>query len=144
MAEFHFVEDYERHAAHLIKNHPLDEAVSLAIGGGYEEFGRIEADILRYAGLKDGMSLIDLGCGSGRLATVLGRTMKIEYTGIDIVQALLDYAESKSPALVSARSPIRLLQLGWGLIWTERAETVIYGLPMTVIQGTRDSKSECL
>ena len=52
---------------------------------------------MRYTGLKDGMRLIDLGCGSGRLASVLGRSMKIEYTGIDIIQSLLDYAKSKSP-----------------------------------------------
>jgi len=97
VAEFHFVEDYERHIAQLIANYPLDEAMSLAVGGGYEELGSIEADILRYAGLKDGLSLIDLGCGSGRLASVLGQTMMIQYTGIDIVQALLDYAKSKSP-----------------------------------------------
>jgi len=97
MAEFHFVEEFERHVAHLIKTYPLDEAMSRATGGGYDEVGQIEVNILRYAGLKDGMSLIDLGCGSGRLTSVLGQTMKIEYTGIDIVQALLDYAKSKSP-----------------------------------------------
>ena len=43
------------------------------------------------------MRLIDLGCGSGRLAAVLGQSMKIEYTGVDIIQSLLDYAKSKSP-----------------------------------------------
>jgi cyclopropane fatty-acyl-phospholipid synthase-like methyltransferase len=57
----------------------------------HHEVGAIEADIMRYAGLKDGMSLIDLGCGSGRLASVLSRSMNIEFTGIDIVQPLLDY-----------------------------------------------------
>jgi SAM-dependent methyltransferase len=98
MAEFHFVEDYERHVANLIANYPLDEAMSLAVGGGFELVGAIEVDILRFFGLEDGMSLIDLGCGSGRLASALGRSAKIEYTGIDIVQILLDYAKSKSPS----------------------------------------------
>jgi ubiquinone/menaquinone biosynthesis C-methylase UbiE len=97
MAQFHFVEDYERHVADLIEKHPMDEAMSLAVGGSFNEIGAIEADILRYAGLKDGMTLIDLGCGSGRLASAIGQSMKIEYTGIDIVQPLLDYAKSKSP-----------------------------------------------
>ncbi|MBV9392756.1 MAG: class I SAM-dependent methyltransferase [Verrucomicrobia bacterium] len=98
MAEFHFVEDYERFVADLIKSHPLDEAMSLAVGGNYEEFGNVEADIMLYAGLKNGMSLLDFGCGSGRLASVLGRSTKIDYTGIDVVQPLLDYAKSRSPA----------------------------------------------
>src|SRR5208283_1568437 len=97
MAQFHFVEDYERLVAHLIETYPLDEAMSRAVGGGFQEIGAIEAEVMRYAGLKDGMRLIDLGCGSGRLASVLGQSMKIEYTGIDIVQSLIDYAKSKSP-----------------------------------------------
>ena len=52
MAEFHFVEDYERHVARLLEQHSEDEAMSLAVGGSYAEFGVIEADILVYAGLK--------------------------------------------------------------------------------------------
>jgi ubiquinone/menaquinone biosynthesis C-methylase UbiE len=98
MAQFHFVEDYERLVAQLIKDHPLDEAMSLAVGGRYQEVGAIEADIMRYAGLKDGMSLIDLGCGSGRLAWALSQSMNIEFAGIDIVQSLLDYAKTKTPS----------------------------------------------
>lgn len=43
------------------------------------------------------MTLIDLGCGSGRLAWALGETMRIDYLGIDIVQAFLDYASTRSP-----------------------------------------------
>jgi ubiquinone/menaquinone biosynthesis C-methylase UbiE len=97
MAQFHFVEDYERLVGQLIEKYPIDEAMSLAVGGRYEEVGAIEADIMRYAGLKDGMSLIDLGCGSGRLAWALSRSMNVEFTGIDIVQSLLDYAKTKTP-----------------------------------------------
>jgi ubiquinone/menaquinone biosynthesis C-methylase UbiE len=97
MAQFHFVEAYEKLVAQLIEKYPIDEAMSIAVGGRYLEVGTIEAEILRYAGLKDGMSLIDLGCGSGRLAFVLGQSMNVEYTGIDIVQSLLDYAKAKTP-----------------------------------------------
>ena len=97
MAKFHFVEDYERHVAHLIATQPIDEAMSLAVGGGYDEVGSIERDIMRWAGLKDGMLVIDLGCGSGRLAHALGQSVKIDLLGVDIVQALLDYAATKCP-----------------------------------------------
>jgi ubiquinone/menaquinone biosynthesis C-methylase UbiE len=98
MAQFHFVEDYERVVSHLIEQYPIDEAMDLAVGGRYDEIGPVEVDVLRYAGLKDGMTLIDFGCGSGRLASVLDQSLKVEYTGIDVVQALLDYAKSKSPS----------------------------------------------
>src|SRR6202044_2186977 len=97
MAQFHFVEDYERHVAQLIEKYSIDEAMSLAVGGSYQKIGTIEADILRYAGLTNGMSVVDLGCGSGRLASALGQSMNIEFTGIDIIQSLLDYAKTKTP-----------------------------------------------
>ena len=97
MAQFHFVEDYEHHVAQLVGTLPLDEAMSQAVGGGFAAFGAIERDILQYAGLQDGMSLLDLGCGSGRLAKALGSSMKVGFIGLDVVQSLLDYARSISP-----------------------------------------------
>ncbi len=98
MAKFHFVEDYERLVRRLMWKYPLDEAMSRAVGGGgYEHIGQVEAAIVKYAGLRDGDSLIDLGCGSGRLASALGQQMKIEYSGIDVIRALLKYAKKKSP-----------------------------------------------
>ena len=97
MAEFHFVEDYERMVADLVARYPLDEAMSRAVGGDFEAFGMVERAVVAYAGLRDGQRLIDFGCGSGRLPWALGRLLQVDYLGIDIVQALLDYAASKSP-----------------------------------------------
>ncbi|MDD4913607.1 MAG: class I SAM-dependent methyltransferase [Methylococcales bacterium] len=54
--------------------------------------------IVIYAGLKDGMKLVDYGCGSGRLSTALAKELQINYLGIDIIDALLEYARLKSPA----------------------------------------------
>jgi SAM-dependent methyltransferase len=98
MAQFHFVEDYEKLVAGLIAAHPIDEAMARAVGGGdYGIFGHIEFEILKAAGLKDGMRVVDLGCGSGRLASALHQGADVSYVGIDIVQPLLDYARSKAP-----------------------------------------------
>ena len=97
MAEFHFVADYERLVAELVATRPIDEAMAVAVGGDYERTGTIEAAVLRHAGLRNGHSLIDFGCGSGRLAWALGQNMRIDYLGIDIVQALLDYAATRAP-----------------------------------------------
>ncbi|MBB5508169.1 class I SAM-dependent methyltransferase [Paraburkholderia atlantica] len=100
MAQFHFVEDYERYVNDLVEKYPIDEAMARAVGGGhYDGIGRIELNILKHAGLQSGMAVFDLGCGSGRLATALGDSgMDIRYIGTDVVQALLDYARTKSPA----------------------------------------------
>jgi 2-polyprenyl-3-methyl-5-hydroxy-6-metoxy-1,4-benzoquinol methylase len=97
MAQFHFVEDYEKLVASLMAAYPIDEAMSRLAGGNYELFGLIEAAILRTAGLEDGMRLVDLGCGGGRLASALHGSADISFVGIDIVQALLDYAKTKAP-----------------------------------------------
>jgi 2-polyprenyl-3-methyl-5-hydroxy-6-metoxy-1,4-benzoquinol methylase len=99
MAQFHFVEDYEKLIAHMIATHPIDEAMALAVGGGpYEIFGQMEADILAAAGLVEGMRVVDLGCGSGRLPSILHQRGRYSYIGIDIVQPLLDYAKKKAPS----------------------------------------------
>jgi ubiquinone/menaquinone biosynthesis C-methylase UbiE len=98
MAKFHFTEDYERLVRRLMWKYPMHEAMSRAVGGGtYEQIGEVEACIVAHAGLRDGQSLVDLGCGSGRLASALGQRIAIEYCGIDVVKALLKYAKKKSP-----------------------------------------------
>lgn len=99
MAQFHFVEDYERHVEDLIGKHPIDEAMSLAVGGGYELIGDIASQAVVYAGAKDGMSVLDFGCGSGRVAHALAKRVNLKsFLGTDIVQSLLDYAATKTPA----------------------------------------------
>jgi len=95
---FHFVRDYRKLVKALIRRHPYDEAMSLAVGGNYAETGEVLADILVEAGLRDGMALLDLGCGSGRLASALSRRLEIRYLGLDIIPELLTYARTKSPA----------------------------------------------
>lgn len=98
MAKFHFVEDYERLVYSLMAQYPLDEAMSRAVGGNYDLCGHLETELLAHVGLKDGMQLIDLGCGSGRCASKVSKRFDISYLGTDIVLPLLEYAASKSPA----------------------------------------------
>lgn len=98
MAQFHFVEDYTNLVNQLIKDHPLDEAMSIAVGGGYEEFGQVCADALIQSGLSSGMSVLDFGCGSGRVAHALAKKVTLsKYLGTDVVELLLKYARTKTP-----------------------------------------------
>lgn len=95
----HFVRDYRRLVAELAENRPLDEAMALAVGGGdYEAIGAAEADLLIEAGFGAGHSLIDIGCGSGRLSSHLSKRFgdAITYLGVDVVPELLDYARHRA------------------------------------------------
>ena len=96
-AQPHFVRDYRRMVRRLMADHPLDEAMSLAVGGDYDAVGPGLADLLVREGLGDGMSLLDLGCGSGRLAHALGSRVELDYLGVDVVPELLAYARTRCP-----------------------------------------------
>src|SRR5437870_185029 len=97
--KFHFVDDYRRLVRQLIAQHPLPEAMSLAVGGSYKAVGELEKQLLIALGLEPGHSLVDVGCGSGRLAKALvGYLTPGRYLGTDVVQELLDYARNGCPA----------------------------------------------
>jgi ubiquinone/menaquinone biosynthesis C-methylase UbiE len=94
----HFVTEYTRLVKQLIASHPMDQAMSLAVGGEYDRIGAIAAQIVQSCGAKDGDRLIDFGCGSGRLAKHIGIALpNIRYLGLDVVQELLEYAATKTP-----------------------------------------------
>jgi SAM-dependent methyltransferase len=76
----------------LRRRHSTDKAMHLAIGGEFEAFGIIERQILIQYGLQPDDYVVDVGCGSGRLAKPLGEYLRGRYLGIDIVPDLVDYA----------------------------------------------------
>lgn len=95
---YHFVKDYEKLVADLKKTKPLDEAMSIAIGGGWGDYDSLFQKILKENYLKNDFKVLDFGCGSGRVASALSKKYKFsKYDGIDIVQDLLDYAKKKCP-----------------------------------------------
>jgi SAM-dependent methyltransferase len=83
---------YESWVDGLKRSLPRDEAMHLAVGGTFELIGKIECDILRHYGLRADDYLIDVGCGSGRLAKPLSSYLKGPYLGFDLVADLIDYA----------------------------------------------------
>ncbi len=98
-ARFHFLRDYRRLVRKLIAEHPLPQAMSIAVGGSYEALGEIEKQLLIGLGLEPGHSLLDVGCGSGRLAKALVPYLTSgRFLGTDVVQELLDYARNGCPA----------------------------------------------
>lgn len=89
----HFETDYNNLVKEKLKSNDKDEAMSQSIGGNFYHFGIFQRELLFQQGLKKNSSILDFGCGSGRLANALKNFKKINYVGIDVVQELLDYAK---------------------------------------------------
>jgi ubiquinone/menaquinone biosynthesis C-methylase UbiE len=71
--------------------------MKLAVGGEFEAFGILERELLIQQGLKQDGYLIDVGCGSGRLAKPLSQYLTGKYLGIDVVPELVEYARKLVP-----------------------------------------------
>lgn len=70
-------------------------AMSKSVGGNFDYMGSLQKQFLVKTGLKESDYIIDIGCGSGRLASQLISYITTgKYLGIDIVQDLLDYARN--------------------------------------------------
>lgn len=101
---WHSVRSYNALVARCRRQHrgDYDMAMMASIGAvSPSEFAR-QGDghvaVLLHHGLRDGMSIYDLGCGSGRTAMALQRSgWKGQYKGADIVKPLVQYLRSKCP-----------------------------------------------
>lgn len=94
-SQLRYLLTYEQMVGGLLKALPEEEAVSHAVGGDYERVGVLEHAVLRNNGLRPDSAVVDVGCGSGRLASQLRRYPGLRYLGTDVVPALLDYARRK-------------------------------------------------
>ena len=73
---------------------PHDAAMELAIGGDFGPMGAIQAALLRHYGLPQDGYLVDVGCGSGRLARPMSQWLTGRYLGLDLVPDLVDHARA--------------------------------------------------
>jgi ubiquinone/menaquinone biosynthesis C-methylase UbiE len=71
-----------------------NEALRLAVGGEFEAVGKLECYLLRSLGLTTGHLVVDVGCGSGRLAQQLAPDKGIRYIGTDVVPRLIESARA--------------------------------------------------
>jgi SAM-dependent methyltransferase len=85
---------YIGHVGNLEKQFGVDDALRQAIGGDFVAVGKLEYHLLRSLGLTDGHLVVDVGCGSGRLACQLAPFTEIRYVGCDVVPRLLEYARA--------------------------------------------------
>jgi SAM-dependent methyltransferase len=85
---------YVEHVARMAAAAPREVALEAAVGGHFDVIGRIEVAILRHYGLKQDDSVIDVGCGSGRLAKPLSAYLRGRYSGFDVVDDLVEHARA--------------------------------------------------
>lgn len=80
----------------LLKLTPaITDPMKTAVGGQFDAFGVVEREMLRFFGLRPDQFLVDVGCGSGRLAIPLSRDHEGGYLGTDVVPELLAYARER-------------------------------------------------
>lgn len=93
-----------------------------SIGAGdFDRIGRLELGLLQMEGLSPTDTLVDLGCGTGRLAVhVIPELTGGRYVGIDIAASMLDHAR----ALVGRRHPAPPCMVSW-----QRQTTEVFDLP---------------
>jgi SAM-dependent methyltransferase len=75
-------------------SHSHDDIMRQAVGGAFEIVGALERELLIQQGLRPDGYVVDVGCGSGRLAQPLADYLHGRYLGIDIVPKLVDYARA--------------------------------------------------
>ena len=89
---------YQRLYRDLRSAHSADEAARQVVGGGhFEGVGIVMREMLIHHGLGKNDYLIDVGCGSGRLAKPLADYLAGRYLGIDVVPKLVEYARELVP-----------------------------------------------
>ncbi len=68
-------------------------------GGSFDDVGRIHLGLLRLEGLQPSHTLVELGCGIGRLAVQAAPFLESgRYVGIDISRRMLGEASRRTPA----------------------------------------------
>ena len=99
-----------------------DLSPAASIGAGdFDRIGRIELGLLQMEGLRPTDTLVDLGCGTGRLAVqVIPQLAGGHYVGIDIAESMLGHAR----ALIDARHPAPPCTVRW-----QRQTTEAFDLP---------------
>jgi ubiquinone/menaquinone biosynthesis C-methylase UbiE len=92
----HYEADYNKHVQKNLSTTDRHNAMAQSVGGSFNLFGVFQRELLLQHGLKADDVILDVGCGSGRLANALKDMPHLKFIGIDVVQDLLDYAQEIS------------------------------------------------
>ena len=90
-----YVLAYKKLLAQLIAAHGRESAMEWIVGGQYTQIGILESSALITLGLRPEHTLVDVGCGSGRLPFALRRFLTGHFVGTDILDETLAFAREK-------------------------------------------------
>jgi ubiquinone/menaquinone biosynthesis C-methylase UbiE len=90
-----YVSSYKAHLADLVRDHGHARAMELIVGGQYLEQSVLESSALITLGLAPEHTIVDVGCGSGRLAFGLLDYLTGKFIGTDLLAEPLEYARQK-------------------------------------------------
>ena len=83
---------YQKHYSALSEHQTAARAAELAVGGDFNAVGVLEYYVLKANALTHDMLLVDVGCGTGRLAYQLAIRGHNRYAGFDIVASAVERA----------------------------------------------------
>lgn len=89
----HYEADYKQLVSQKLSSVNRHDAMAQSVGGNFQHFGVFQRDLLLQHGLAENAVLLDIGCGSGRLANALRHFQALRYIGLDVVPELLAYAQ---------------------------------------------------
>lgn len=93
----HYVREY-RQLVRFLQRKGGDRAsvFERAVGGNYHQQGAAQAAMALQLAPEGPFTLLDVGCGSGRLSHALRAETRVSYFGVDVVPELIAYAREMS------------------------------------------------
>ena len=92
----YYLESYEAHLHCLRQQHGEARAMEVIVGDHYDAVGALEARVLQTLGLRPGDTVVDVGCGTGRLASQLAKGHPGRFIGIDLLPELVEFARTRA------------------------------------------------
>jgi SAM-dependent methyltransferase len=90
-----YIASYKAYLVRLLESQGRDAAMEWLVGGQYAQIGILEGSALITLGLQRDHTLVDVGCGSGRLPYNLKDYLEGKFVGTDIIEEALDFAREK-------------------------------------------------
>ncbi len=86
---------YSAHYQKVSRDLVPEDAARAVVGGDYDAVGALEYYVLKAHGVQPHHLVVDVGCGTGRLATQLAKRGHEQYVGYDIMKSAVDDARRR-------------------------------------------------